>query len=70
MDIKRFAFNWPEGSVRALITMTLVVSMLGCGFLLVGKVGSWSSEQFKLAFSIFTVINSAAMLMLGNYIKK
>jgi len=64
------AFGKPKGTVRALITILLVLAMIGCGFLLVSKIGFWNDDQFKLAFMVFTVFNSAAMLMLGNYIKK
>ncbi len=70
MNIKQHAFNWPEGTVRALITILLGVATIGCGFLLIIKIGQWDSAQFKLGFMVFTVFNSAFMLMLGNYIKK
>ncbi len=67
---KKYALNLPPHSIRAIITLTLVLAVIGLGFLIISMINKLTTENFKLAFSVFTAIIALTSMMLGAYISK
>ena len=60
------AFGWPEGTIRALITIFLGVSTIIIGVIgVIYKIAETEGFQY-----VFGAVNSAFMFMLGYYVAK
>ena len=64
------SFGWPKGTVRAIITLTLIILTAVNGFILMFHSKDMSPDMLKVAHGVFTAFVSAMSLMLGSYVSK